>query len=134
MAQKSGHTEVLAAGLGAQELTLIVLVVLGLLCLVVVTMVLLSRRSGRREAELHQDLHEQRQDIERREHRITEREQRLDNENRALDERAHQVTDAEAALDAKRTELLEVEEERRLILERVAGLTADDNGRGHRDP
>ena len=126
MAQKAGHPDVLAAGLGAQELTLIVLVVLGLLSLVVATMVLLSRRSGRREAELHQDLHEQRQDIERREHRITEREQRLDNENRALDERAHQVTDAEAALDAKRTELLEVEEQRRLILERIAGLTAEE--------
>src|SRR3954447_15004153 len=126
MAQQSGHTNVLAAGLGSQELTLIVLVVLALLCLVVATMVLLSRRSGRREAELHQDLHEQRQDIERREHRITEREQRLDNENRALDERVHQVTDAEAALDVKRSELLEVEEERRLILERVAGLTADE--------
>jgi len=126
MAQKSGHTDVLAAGLGGQELTLIVLVVLALLCLVVATMVLLSRRSGRREAELHQDLHEQRQDIERREHRITEREQRLDNENRALAERTHRVNDAEAALDVKKTELLEVEEERRLILERVAGLTADE--------
>jgi ribonuclease Y len=126
MTEESGHTDVLAAGVGAQELTLIVLVVLALLTLVVVTMVLLSRRSGRREAELHQDLHEQRQDIERREHRITEREQRLDNETRALDERTHQVTDAEAALDAKRSELLEVEEERRLILERVAGLTAEE--------
>ncbi|HVH93404.1 MAG TPA: ribonuclease Y [Nocardioidaceae bacterium] len=126
MAQESGRTDVLAAGLGAQELTLVVLVVLALLCLVVATMVLLSRRSGRREAELHQDLQEQRQDIERREHRITEREQRLDNEHRALAERTHQVNDAEAALDVKKTELLEVEEERRLILERVAGLTADE--------
>jgi ribonucrease Y len=89
-------------------------------------MVLLSRRSGKREAELHQDLHEQRQDIERREHRITEREQRLDNETRALDERSHQISDAEAALDVKRSELLDVEEERRLILERLAGLTAED--------
>ncbi|MFL6134493.1 MAG: ribonuclease Y [Nocardioidaceae bacterium] len=126
MTQKSGHTDVLAAGGGGQELTLVVLVVVALLCLIVATMVMLSRRSGKREAELHQDLHEQRQDIERREHRITEREQRLDNETRSLDQRVHQVTDAEAALDAKRTELLDVEEERRLILERVAGLTAED--------
>jgi ribonuclease Y len=92
----------------------------------VLALVLLSRRSGKREAELHQDLHEQRQDIERREHRITEREQRLDNENRTLDERSHQVVEAEAALEAKRSELLDVEEERRLILERLAGLTAED--------
>jgi ribonuclease Y len=126
MAQQSGHSDVLAAGFGGQALTLVVVVLVGLLAVIVLSMVLLSRRSGKREAELHQDLHEQRQDIERREHRITEREQRLDNETRALDERSHQVSDAEAALDVKRSELLDVEEERRLILERLAGLTAED--------
>jgi ribonucrease Y len=126
MAQQSGHSDVLAAGFGGQALTLVVVVLMGLLAVIVLSMVLLSRRSGKREAELHQDLHEQRQDIERREHRITEREQRLDNETRALDERSHQISDAEAALDVKRSELLDVEEERRLILERLAGLTAED--------
>jgi ribonucrease Y len=126
MAQQSGHSDVLAAGFGGQALTLVVVVLVGLLAVIVLSMVLLGRRSGKREAELHQDLHEQRQDIERREHRITEREQRLDNETRALDERSHQVSDAEAALDVKRSELLDVEEERRLILERLAGLTAED--------
>jgi ribonucrease Y len=126
MVLQSGRSEVLAAGVGAQELAVLVLVVVVLLSLVVLGMVLLSRRSGRHEADLHQDLHEQRQDIERREHRLTEREHRLDKETRALDDRSHQVADAEAALEVRRAELLDVEEERRLTLERVAGLTADD--------
>src|SRR4051794_34934343 len=126
MVLQSGRAEVLAAGVGVQELAVLVLVVVVLLSLVVLGMVLLSRRSGRHEANLHQDLHEQRQDIERREHRLTEREHRLDNETRTLDDRSHQVADAEAALEARRAELLDVEEERRLILERVAGLTADE--------
>src|SRR3954468_23217888 len=126
MVLQSGRAEVLAAGVGVQELAVLVLVVVVLLSLVVLGMVLLSRRSGRHEANLHQDLHEQRQDIERREHRLTEREHRLDNETRNLDDRSHQVADAEAALEARRAELLDVEEERRLTLERVAGLTADE--------
>jgi len=109
------------------ELLVGVLGVVVLLAVATVVLLLVHRqRSSAREHQLHQDLHEQRQDIERREHRITEREQRLDNETRALDERSHQVSDAEAALDVKRSELLDVEEERRLILERLAGLTAED--------
>jgi ribonucrease Y len=126
MVQQSGRAGVLAVGVGVQELAVLVLVVVVLLSLAVLGMVLLSRRSGRHEADLHQDLHEQRQDIERREHRLTEREHRLDKDTRALDDRSHQVTDAEAALEARRAELLDVEEERRRTLERVAGLTADE--------
>ena len=69
-----------------------------------------------RTARLHEDLHEQRQDIERREHRITEREQRLDDERRALEERERAV----AALD----EEVRLEEERRSS--GWPGLTADE--------
>jgi len=83
-------------------------------------------RTAAREHLLHEDLHEQRQDIERREHRITEREERLDTEQRHLDERAHQLGDAEAELEVRRAELLELEAERRSVLESVAGLTAED--------
>ena len=101
----------LAAGIGMAEVILALLVlVVG--SLVVVGVVLVRRTGSRPDPRLHEDLHEQRQDIERREHRISEREQRLDDERRALEEREQAV----AALD----------EERREILERLAGLTADE--------
>ncbi len=101
----------LAAGIGMAEVILALLVlVVG--SLVVVGVVLVRRTGSRPDPRLHEDLHEQRQDIERREHRISEREQRLDDERRALEEREQAV----AALD----------EERREVLERLAGLTADE--------
>ena len=101
----------MAAGIGMAEVILALLVlVVG--SLVVVGVVLVRRTGSRPDPRLHEDLHEQRQDIERREHRISEREQRLDDERRALEEREQAV----AALD----------EERREILERLAGLTADE--------
>jgi hypothetical protein len=68
--------------------------------------------AARREHDLHLDLQEQRQDIERREHRLTEREQRLDEEQRALEAR-------EAALGDGRT--AQTHE-----LERIAALTATE--------
>jgi ribonuclease Y len=97
-------------------LVLVVLVLAGVSMAAVVTN---RQRSARREHELHQDLQEQRQDIERREHRLTEREERLD-------ARAREVADAAAQVELRRSELLDIEEDRRLTLERVAGLTADD--------
>src|SRR5262245_1920952 len=86
-----GVSELLLVGAGT-----LVLAVVGLL-LVVMT---LTRRGA-----------DTRQDIERRERRLTEREARLDTEVRELYRRA--------------AELTTLEEERRTTLERLAGLTAD---------
>jgi ribonuclease Y len=109
------------------ELLIGVIGVMVLLAVVSVGVLLFHRhRSAAREHRLHQDLHEQRQDIERREHRISEREERLDTEQRHLDERAHQLSDAESALEARKAELLDLEADRRAVLESVAGLTAED--------
>jgi ribonuclease Y len=71
------------------------------------------------------DLTAQRQDLERRELRVTEREQRLDAETRGLEERAAELVQLKAEVDRKTAELRDVERERRAILERTAGLTAD---------
>ena len=115
------------AGLGVFELLILVLGAVALMAVATVAFLLVHRnRSARREHELHQDLQEQRQDIERREHRLGEREERLDLEQRHLEERSQQLAEAEAALETRRAELLDLEEERRRVLERVAGLTADD--------
>ncbi len=124
MVPQSQNPGPLVANVGVVEVLLVLLIVVVLVAGAVAAVLLLGRR--RREHVLHQDLHEQRQDIERREHRIAEREQRLDNETRALDERTHQVADAEAALETRRAELADLEEERRQVLERLAGLTAED--------
>jgi len=114
----------LAAGLGASELLLGALVVL-VLVLAVVGFVLI-RRPGARERGLHADLHEQRQDIERREHRVAEREQRLDNETRSLDERTREVNEHQAALEVREAELADLDAQRVALLERVAGLSVED--------
>jgi ribonuclease Y len=74
---------------------------------------------------LKDDLREQRLDLERREHRLAEREERLDGEGRQLEERAAELARTEAEIAAKRAELEDVEEERRLILERTAGMTTE---------
>jgi ribonuclease Y len=71
------------------------------------------------------DLTAQRQDLERRELRATEREQRLDAETRGLEERAAEIVELKAEVDHKTEELRDVEQERRAILERAAGLSAD---------
>ncbi len=114
-------------GAGLLDVLLIVLAVVVVLAVASLAVVLVSRhRSSLREHQLHQDLQEQRHDIERREHRLTEREQRLHEEAQHVDERARRVAAEESALEAKRAELLDVEEERRRILERIAGLTAED--------
>jgi ribonuclease Y len=71
------------------------------------------------------DLTAQRQDLERRELRAAEREQRLDTEARGLGERAAELDELKAEVDRKTEELRDVENERRAILERTAGLTTD---------
>ncbi len=79
--------------------------------------------------QLKDDLRELRADIERREHRLTEREERLQREHERrvheLDARVEAMHALEQTLDRKRAELADVEEERRLVLERTAGLTAE---------
>jgi len=71
------------------------------------------------------DLHSQRVDIERREHRLAEREERLDAETRHLEERAEELHVLEQDVDRKRAELADLEDERRAVLERTANLTAE---------
>jgi len=75
--------------------------------------------------ELRSELAGRGTDLERREQRLAEREQRLDVESRAQTERARVQAEDEATIAAKRAQLADVEEERRLVLERVAGLSAE---------
>ncbi|MFD0686561.1 ribonuclease Y [Actinomadura fibrosa] len=74
---------------------------------------------------LRDDLRTLREDLERRETRLAEREQRLDGEMRRLEEWSGRLAEAKKALEARKAELAEVEEERRRVLEQAAGLTAD---------
>ncbi|MGI5282855.1 ribonuclease Y [Nonomuraea polychroma] len=74
---------------------------------------------------LKSELKELRADLERREARLAEREQRLDEEARRQAERDRKLAETEIELADRREELLLVEQERRVILERVAGLTSD---------
>ncbi|MFD2354685.1 ribonuclease Y [Nonomuraea ferruginea] len=89
-----------------------------------------SAAQMRREVEeesriLKSELKELRTDLERREQRLAEREQRLDEEARRQAERDRKLAETEIELADRRAELLKVEEERRVILERVAGLTGE---------
>ena len=65
-----------------------------------------------------------RADLERREARLAERESRLDEELRKLERRAADLETARADLDTQRAELAHLEDQRRNVLERAAGLTA----------
>ncbi|GLW97964.1 ribonuclease Y [Microtetraspora sp. NBRC 16547] len=71
------------------------------------------------------EIKELRSDLERRESRLVEREQRLDEEARRQAERARKLAETETELADRRVELDHVADNRRKILERVAGLTAD---------
>ncbi|MFS1300210.1 ribonuclease Y [Streptosporangium longisporum] len=84
----------------------------------------------RKEAEaegkvLKYELKELRADLERRENRLAEREQRLDEEARRQAERARKLAETETELADRREDLERVAEERRAVLERVAGLTGE---------
>src|SRR5450759_2996147 len=84
-----------------------------------------ARRSAEAEAStLKEDVRELRADLERREHRLAEREERLDAEQRRVAQRDRELADLDAGVARKRAELDDVAEERRLILERTAGLNA----------
>ncbi|WP_459798608.1 ribonuclease Y [Herbidospora sp. RD11066] len=84
----------------------------------------------RREVEeesrtLKNELKELRADLERREGRLAERERRLDEEGRLHTERVGKLAESETDLAGRRAELDKMGEQRREILERLAGLTAD---------
>jgi ribonuclease Y len=74
---------------------------------------------------LKDDLKSLRDDLERRETRLAEREQRLDAEIGRLEERDRKLSELKEALEIRGAELDRLDEERRQILERTAGLTAD---------
>ncbi|MBX6386085.1 MAG: ribonuclease Y [Microbispora sp.] len=86
----------------------------------------LMRKEVEEEARiLKTELKELRSDLERRESRLAEREQRLDEEARRQAERARKLAETETELADRREELERMAERRKEILERVAGLTAE---------
>ena len=66
-----------------------------------------------------------RTDLERRETRLAEREHRLDEELRKLEDRSAALDRLRTDLDRERSDLDRLGEERREVLERAAGLTAE---------
>ncbi len=85
---------------------------------------------GRREVEeeiraVKDEIRQLRGDVERRETRLAEREQRLDDEARKADQRSADLDRLQQDLDSRRREIDRLAEERREVLQRVAGLTAD---------
>ncbi|MDL4818103.1 ribonuclease Y [Actinomadura opuntiae] len=85
-----------------------------------------ARAEAEEEARtLRADLRTAREDLERRETRLAEREQRLDGEMRRLQEWADKLAETKRSLEERRKELAGIEEERRKVLERAAGLTAE---------
>jgi ribonucrease Y len=66
-----------------------------------------------------------RTDLERREVRLAEREQRMHEEARKADQRSDALDGTQRELDQQRAELQQLDAQRREVLERLAGLTAD---------
>jgi ribonucrease Y len=66
-----------------------------------------------------------RADLERREVRLAGRERRLDGELQTLEQRSAALGEAGQELERQRAELARLEDERREVLERAAGLTAE---------
>ncbi len=92
--------------------------------------VMAAAQSARAEAsdearQQRTELREQRADLERREQRLSDREERLDAETRSLEERSHQLDELKAQLKAQRRALAASEAEQQQVLERLAGLTAE---------
>jgi len=71
------------------------------------------------------ELRDLRSDLERREHRLADREARIDAVQRDVEVRERDLAKLESEVTRRRAELEDVAEERRLILERTAGLTAE---------
>jgi ribonuclease Y len=66
-----------------------------------------------------------RADLERREVRLADREQRMHEEARKADQRSDALDTVSRELDQQRAELQQLDVQRREVLERLAGLTAD---------
>jgi ribonucrease Y len=71
------------------------------------------------------ELRDLRADLERRESRLSDREQRLDSEDRKLAQRLAGLDELKQELEQRRGELDQLDVQRREVLERVAGLTAE---------
>ena len=85
---------------------------------------------GRREVEeeiraVKDEIRQLRGDMERRENRLAEREHRADEEARRVDERSAELDQLRRDLEDRRRDIDRLAEERREVLERLAGLTAD---------
>lgn len=86
-----------------------------------------ARRAAEEEARaLKEEIKELRADLERREHRLAEREERLDSEQRRVEQRDRELGEVVSGIERKKAELQQVAEERRLVLERAAGMTVAD--------
>jgi ribonuclease Y len=85
-----------------------------------------ARAEAAEEARAHRsELRDQRADLERREQRLSDREERLDGELRGLEERAQHLEELKVQLKMQRKALAEAEAEQQVMLERIAGLTAE---------
>ncbi len=84
-----------------------------------------SRDADEELRAVRDEARELRADLERREARLAEREARLDTEFGKLDERAAGLDKVRQDLDGRRADLDRLGEERRVVLEQTAGLTAD---------
>jgi ribonucrease Y len=88
----------------------------------------IAKASADAEADLRavkEEASQLRADLQRREDRLAERERRLDSEQRGLEQRSAALEQAGQELDGQRDELARLEDQRREVLERAAGLTAD---------
>ena len=83
-----------------------------------------SRDADEELRAVRDEARELRADLERREARLAEREARLDTEFGKLDERAAGLDKVRQDLDGRRADLDRLGEERRVVLEQTAGLTA----------
>jgi ribonuclease Y len=74
---------------------------------------------------LRDDIREQRLDLERREHRLAEREERLAEDARHLESQVRAAADREHELEQRQQRLQGLEAERLQVIERAAGLSAE---------
>jgi len=71
------------------------------------------------------EIRELRADLERREQRLSDREERLDSDVRGLEDKTRQLEEIKNELKNQRRMLDDLETQRQLALERIAGLTAE---------
>ena len=77
-------------------------------------------------AAVRSELDQREQRLVSREVRLEERSERLEQEAHEVAAREHELARTEADIARRKAELADVEEERRRVLEQVAGLTADE--------